>query len=1389
MTKKLFVVLVLVGAMLVTFSLVMGAKKGVRGPLEVYEKIEFMDQQTPILMPKGELTEQQTATKLYPERPNKETATYTASGTLAGQINIPGGKDFCDLYGNPAFYITDWFYGLEWYANYQDPQEHGCVSVFPFLVDMVGFDINVGAAISIEVQGFVLETDLTDPDCPVPGDVLCETPIYTVDIPSAGWWTIGLPMVDRCCMDDPYFAAIYIYTDFYGMPDRPDPVAEDDPDDICRSYNDYGYGWEDLVVIYGWPGEMILFSTGWTEPQNDCGCCQFDGYCCSCPLAYQQGCIDNGGTWFDGFVCIDDECQPYGEPEPEGCCQFPDHCADGMTEVACNNQGGVWFAFPPFVCIDDSCQPSCEGVSCEMQNDNGSAASYFGSWEIGDQNATYLDPADLCPHCTPVYPLRIEKVKGKFYDFAGAGQVDVIVHLYEVGAQLCYGPGAAFYSYGPVTVTDFHPNWAEIVLPEVLCVNGPFFLAIEYASGIPGEIPSILFDNNPPVDTCYQWNDYQGSGWIEWWNFWSTPADVGWLMIRAVGFCNCCSCPVACDLQQEDGVISSYFSGLSAGDVIAKYFDPEVYCDDPVYPYKIHDVDMVFYDFAGVGAVDIIIDVHIVCEDTCDGPGTRIYKSDPITVTTFYPEMAHIDLPEQVCVYEPFFISIEWATGAPGSTPSFLMEPDYLPCDSCHAWMYYPTGGADYWIEWYDFWSPPTPGCPILRVTGFTKHPDCQEEPCDTTLDTLSGSSAAAYFWTIPDPYGDDFFNERFDMPAANGGRLDAFYIAFYGTESSGTPDPDFYVWLSDGVYPLDNNPPHQAIADFHILYPPVWYPGWNTIQTWDRGIHFDPGESFHIGYSHADHVNDVLACLSCGDVGSSRSTEWWGVWGTMLDDWGVGVDFLINAVICPEAPIGSTFTVACSPFQAFATPGDPPEVKFHVDVGSVLGYDLIVDLSCTPPGGINVSFAPNPVTPPDTSDVTISVDDTVTYGAYTLTFCGLGADGQGPKCCDVTLRVQAPYDECEVEFNQGKYYGMQRGSNFGAVGNDSRDNFVYYGTNYLFDGSFVIATTDMDHMALDIYNCEHWDWMPSKHAEEYVLDKYNANVCEGHFYSEANIPGECDSVFIVGIMDSCVDFSIKIKIYYNEGPDPIEGMYLSLFEDWDIGDAYNNFGDMDPAHNLVWMFDPNEDNLIFGAMKAPYYDDPLYNMYLVRNHQYVWPCAGFCDWSDTDPEFYCLDSLYYYMTLPGYFPAAQPDTDMSILMTAGPIDLEPGEKHIEVWIDFARDLNDGLTWSQWWHKVLRYAGFYRGDVNASDTLELPALDVSDLVYLIQYLFQNGPEPLPYLDQGDVNADRVVNIGDVVYLINHVFHGHKCGPPPVDYIRFIPQMWSRESLFENHNWD
>ena len=69
-------------------------------------------------------------------------------------------------------------------------------------------------------------------------------------------------------------------------------------------------------------------------------------------------------------------------------------------------------------------------------------------------------------------------------------------------------------------------------------------------------------------------------------------------------------------------------------------------------------------------------------------------------------------------------------------------------------------------------------------------------------------------------------------------------------------------------------------------------------------------------------------------------------------------------------------------------------------------------------------------------------------------------------------------------------------------------------------------------------------------------------------------------------------------------------------------------------------------------------------------------------------------------------------------------------------------------------------AAFEHGDANADGNVA-----ISDVVYLVNYLFKSGPEPIP-LETGDVNGNNEATISDAVYLVNYLF---KSGNPPINF--------------------
>jgi hypothetical protein len=55
-------------------------------------------------------------------------------------------------------------------------------------------------------------------------------------------------------------------------------------------------------------------------------------------------------------------------------------------------------------------------------------------------------------------------------------------------------------------------------------------------------------------------------------------------------------------------------------------------------------------------------------------------------------------------------------------------------------------------------------------------------------------------------------------------------------------------------------------------------------------------------------------------------------------------------------------------------------------------------------------------------------------------------------------------------------------------------------------------------------------------------------------------------------------------------------------------------------------------------------------------------------------------------------------------------------------------------------------------------------VDLSDVVYLLNYLYKAGTAPLAP-EMADVNEDYVLDLADLVYLINYLYKG---GPDPCE---------------------
>jgi len=144
--------------------------------------------------------------------------------------------------------------------------------------------------------------------------------------------------------------------------------------------------------------------------------------------------------------------------------------------------------------------------------------------------------------------------------------------------------------------------------------------------------------------------------------------------------------------------------------------------------------------------------------------------------------------------------------------------------------------------------------------------------------------------------------------------------------------------------------------------------------------------------------------------------------------------------------------------------------------------------------------------------------------------------------------------------------------------------------------------------------------------------------------------------------------------------------------------------------------------------------------LHVGRNQTQMYPFSGYDD-----------DSLWKYMSMPGDFIEQDSAQDMNIYISG--VEMLDPDATTEIGIDYVALVSDsGLT-----DFVRQAAGFKKvkpGDANFDGKVT-----VSDVVFLVNYLFKAGPEP--WLMYSDANGDAQVTVSDVVYLVNYLF---KAGP-------------------------
>ena len=224
--------------------------------------------------------------------------------------------------------------------------------------------------------------------------------------------------------------------------------------------------------------------------------------------------------------------------------------------------------------------------------------------------------------------------------------------------------------------------------------------------------------------------------------------------------------------------------------------------------------------------------------------------------------------------------------------------------------------------------------------------------PLDYFCEDVDYSSGiATWYWTIPDAYNDDLFNMRFTSESNFDCTLKVAHFLMYGPAMVGAPDMRVYLWDDDGFgFPgtkLD------SVDILNAALPTTM--DWVSADFSAGNYVFGDGEEYHYGFTIIDNSGagtDVIAVVSDNadgpHAGEERASESYaGVWGTMLNDWGADVSFMITSELCcGEIPFTDCYTQAYagSPYWCYSTPhSSGADLTEHAMRFDVEGSDTLV--------------------------------------------------------------------------------------------------------------------------------------------------------------------------------------------------------------------------------------------------------------------------------------------------------------------------------------------------------------------------------------------------------------------------------------------------------------
>lgn len=301
---------------------------------------------------------------------------------------------------------------------------------------------------------------------------------------------------------------------------------------------------------------------------------------------------------------------------------------------------------------------------------------------------------------------------------------------------------------------------------------------------------------------------------------------------------------------------------------------------------------------------------------------------------------------------------------------------------------------------------------------------------------------------------------------------------------------------------------------------------------------------------------------------------------------------------------------------------------------------------------------------------------------------------------------------------------------------------------NVVFDASLLVGTVDGTDTVVyqDNYNQADFavvdGFADSSDALGRTLQKLRFATNDGRIYG--------DVTYYYGWNSQGVDSCAQVVAIYKLRNicDTALTVAVGVFADFDVDDYTVNNGVADATPNAIEVASTLDENRVV-ALASLASSALTPRMRVISNASLIYPTSS-------------LPDRTAYRELVAGNSGNEFAVDVSALLSFGKLSL-PTDGEITIPVAFLLSSNGDTPFAgliSTLKSMLSGGSASCGDADANGIV-----NISDAVYLINYIFAGGPAPIP-LDMGDVDCNGHVTISDIVYMVNYIFKG---GPAPCQF--------------------